>query len=129
MPAPPLGLNMVLRLFADGAGSVCLVAAGGGGTEKRARSCSSVSRIRLVISWFCSNALVKIFGGANLGRVQSGGVVKGRRTYGSSAIDAEHSEICSRWASRSVMVCNASTSGHAGATRGVNNGWRALGAR
>jgi hypothetical protein len=64
---PPLGLKTVLRLLVDAAGSACLGAAGGGGTENRARSCSSVSRIRLVISWFCSNAFVKIFGGANLG--------------------------------------------------------------
>jgi hypothetical protein len=68
---PPFELKMVLRLLVDAAGSACFGAAGGGGTENRARSCSSVSRIRLVISWFWSNAFVKIFGGANLGRVQS----------------------------------------------------------
>lgn len=107
VPPPPLGLKIVLRLLVDGAGSACLGAAGGGGTEKRARSCSSVSRIRLVISWFCSNALVNIFGGANLGQVQSKGAAQGQGTYGSSAIEAEQSDICSRYASRSVIVCNS----------------------
>ena len=38
VPPPPLGLKMVLRLLVDGAGSACLGAAGGGGTENRARS-------------------------------------------------------------------------------------------
>jgi hypothetical protein len=67
MLAPaPLGLKTVLRLLVDAAGSVCLGAAGGGGTEKRARSCSSVSRIRLVISWFWSSAFVNILDGAKL---------------------------------------------------------------
>jgi len=65
-PGPPFGLKMVFRLLVDGAGSACLGAAGGGGTENRARSCSSVSLIRLVISWFCNSAFVKILGGANL---------------------------------------------------------------
>lgn len=33
---------------------------------KRARSCTSVSRMRAVISCECNNALVKIFGGVKL---------------------------------------------------------------
>lgn len=68
MLAPgPLGLKMVLRRLVAVAGSACLGGAGGGGTENKARSCSSVSLIRLVMSWFWSSALVKILGGANLG--------------------------------------------------------------
>jgi hypothetical protein len=39
----------------------------GGGTEKRARSCSSVSRIREVMSGVERRALVKILGGGKLG--------------------------------------------------------------
>lgn len=42
---------------------------GGGGTEKRARSCGSVSRIKAVMSWDARRALVKILGGGNLGVV------------------------------------------------------------
>lgn len=42
---------------------------GGGGTEKRARSCGSVSRIRLVMSGAERRALVKIWGGGKLGGV------------------------------------------------------------
>lgn len=68
---PPAGLKMVLRRLVDADGSACLGGAGGGGTEKRARSCSSVSRIRLVISWFWRRAFVKIFGGANLACCQT----------------------------------------------------------
>lgn len=71
-PGPALGLKMVLRLLEDVGGSACLGAAGGGGTEKRARSWASVSRIRLVMSWFCSSALVNILGGAKLDAVQKG---------------------------------------------------------
>lgn len=40
---------------------------GGGGTEKRARSWGSVSRIREVMSEAERRALVKILGGGNLG--------------------------------------------------------------
>src|SRR5271163_3265062 len=40
-----------------------------GSTEKSARSCGSVSRIRFVISWFPSRALVKIFGGGKLSHI------------------------------------------------------------
>lgn len=65
-PGPPLGLKMVLRRLVDVGGSACFGAAGGGGTEKRARSCASVSRIKLVISWFWRSALVNILGGAKL---------------------------------------------------------------
>lgn len=68
-PGPPLGLKMVLRRLVDVGGSACFGAAGGGGTEKRARSCASVSRIKLVISWFCRSALVNILGGAKLDAV------------------------------------------------------------
>jgi hypothetical protein len=39
---------------------------GGGGTEKRARSCGSVSRIKDVMSAVESSAFVKIFGGGKL---------------------------------------------------------------
>jgi len=42
----PFGLNIVLRLFE----SSVLEAEDGGGTEKSARSCDSVSRIRVVMS-------------------------------------------------------------------------------
>jgi hypothetical protein len=96
---------MVLRRLLDVGGSACFGAAGGGGTEKRARSCASVSRIRLVISWFCNSALVNILGGAKLDSAQNdavGGCLG--RAYCSSAIDAEQSEICSRWLSSSVMT-------------------------
>ena len=45
-----------------------LVAGGGGaGTEKRARSWASVSRMRDVMSWLERRALVKILGGGKLG--------------------------------------------------------------
>lgn len=40
---------------------------GGGGTEKRARSCGSVSRIREVMSGVERRAFVKIFGRGKLG--------------------------------------------------------------
>ena len=39
-----------------------VVGRGGGGTEKRARSCGSVSRIKDVMSGVERRALVKIFG-------------------------------------------------------------------
>lgn len=39
---------------------------GGGGTEKRARSCASVSRMRDVMSWFARRELAKIFGAGKL---------------------------------------------------------------
>lgn len=45
---------------------------GGGGTEKRARSCGSVSRIREVISGVERSAFVNILGGGKLGGVVSG---------------------------------------------------------
>lgn len=49
-------------------GSGCLVVdgGGGGGTEKRARSWVSVSRMREVMSWLERRALVKILGGGKL---------------------------------------------------------------
>jgi hypothetical protein len=77
-PGPPLGLKMVLRRLLEVGGSACFGAAGGGGTEKRARSCASVSRIRLVMSWFCSSALVNILGGAKLDGAQNGAVGRGK---------------------------------------------------
>lgn len=43
-----------------------VVVGGGGGTEKRARSWVSVSRIREVMSGVERRALVKIFGGGKL---------------------------------------------------------------
>lgn len=39
---------------------------GGAGTEKRARSWDSVSRMSDVMSWFDNRAFVKIFGGGKL---------------------------------------------------------------
>jgi hypothetical protein len=39
---------------------------GGAGTEKRARSWASVSRIREVMSWLERRAVVKILGGGKL---------------------------------------------------------------
>ena len=56
---------------------------GGGGTENRARSCGSVSRIRDVISGVESSAFVKILGGGKLGGVSEGSLSEGewiRRT-------------------------------------------------
>lgn len=96
---------MVLRLLVDVGGSACLGAAGGGGTEKRARSCASVSRIRLVMSWVCSSAFVNILGGAKLDAVQMDARWRTEgRAYCNSAMDAEQSDICSRWLSSSVMT-------------------------
>lgn len=46
-----------------------VVGSGGGGTEKRARSWGSVSRIRVVMSGVERRALVKILGGGKLGGV------------------------------------------------------------
>lgn len=45
---------------------VVVGAGGGGGTENKARSCASVSRINDVISWLERRAFVKIFGLGNL---------------------------------------------------------------
>lgn len=68
LPLPALlGSKTVFRLL--DADSCALGAGGGGGTEKRARSCDSVSRMRAVMSWGCSSALVKILGGGKLGVV------------------------------------------------------------
>lgn len=52
----------------------------GGGTEKRARSWGSVSRIRDVISGVERRAFVNIFGGGNLGGVRRG--IWGEREIG-----------------------------------------------
>lgn len=57
------------------------VGSGGGARWNKALSCASVSRIRAVMSCVDSSAFVKIFGPWN----------------GSSAIEFEHNEICSRW--------------------------------
>lgn len=60
---------MVCRRFDGRGGSgFCRVAGGGGGggTEKRARSCASVSRISVVMSGLVRRALVKILGGGKL---------------------------------------------------------------
>lgn len=54
---------------------------GGGARWNSALSCASVSRIRAVMSCVESSAFVKIFG----------------PWKGSSAIEFEHNEICSRW--------------------------------
>lgn len=65
---PEATLKTVLRRVVpdvDESGEVWVVD-GGGGTEKRARSWDSVSRIRAVISWLDRSAFVKIFGGGNL---------------------------------------------------------------
>jgi hypothetical protein len=67
--SPPATLKTVCRR-ADGFGASaflwCVAVGGGGGTEKRARSWASVSRIREVMSGLESRALVKIFGGGKL---------------------------------------------------------------
>ena len=78
----------------------------GSASVNRARSCASVSRIRAVISWECSRALVKILGGGNLQPVDQLALRPEIMTepYGSSAIAAEDSEICSRWFSKSVII-------------------------
>lgn len=67
--------TVLLRLGADCSSllALCLWAfagaaagGGGGGTEKSARSWDSVSRMREVMSWLLSRALVKILGGGKL---------------------------------------------------------------
>ena len=70
--SPAATEKTVCRRFEGGgcSGSAAAGAAeggGGGGTEKRARSCASVSRIREVISGLERRALVKILGGGKLG--------------------------------------------------------------
>ena len=68
--SPAVTLNTVFRRDeeADDSGLGFVGGGGGGGTEKRARSCASVSRIREVMSGFERSALVKIFGGGKLGK-------------------------------------------------------------
>lgn len=63
--------TLLLRCLWDVLG-VWTGAGGGGGTEKRARSWDSVSRMREVMSWVERRALVKIFGGGKLDRVSQG---------------------------------------------------------
>ena len=58
---PDETLNTVRRRDWSGAGVV-----EGGGTEKSARSCASVSRISEVMSELLRSALVKILGGGKL---------------------------------------------------------------
>lgn len=66
-----------------------------------------MSRISDVMSWLESRALVKILGGGNL---HSGYVSIDRVspmelvTYGRLSMPWQDTEICSRWAARSVMV-------------------------
>lgn len=79
----------------------------GGGTEKRARSWGSVSRIREVMSGVESMAFVKILGGGKLVvcmLVGHKGLVLVLSTYERVAIDSEESAICSRWRDRSAIV-------------------------
>jgi hypothetical protein len=69
--SPEATLKTVWRLpddffFSGSAGLRIVEGGGGGGTEKRARSWGSVSRMRDVISWLERRALVKIFGRGNL---------------------------------------------------------------
>lgn len=70
--SPAVTLKTVWRRedLLAGAGSEdcgwCAVGGGGGGTEKRARSWASVSRIKEVMSWLERRALVKILGGGKL---------------------------------------------------------------
>jgi hypothetical protein len=67
------------------------VGSGGGARWNRALSCASVSRIKAVMSCAESNAFVKILG----------------PWKGSSAIEFEHREICSRWEeSKEAMLNN-----------------------
>lgn len=82
----------------------------GGGTEKRARSWGSVSRIREVMSGVERRALVKILGGGKLvglliwvgdWRLELDGK---RGGYGSVAIDSEQRDICSKWRERRDIV-------------------------
>lgn len=60
--AAPVALKIVFRLF----DSEAFGAGGGGGTEKSARSCDSVSRISVVMSCERRSAFVKTLGGGNL---------------------------------------------------------------
>lgn len=69
--SPDATLKTVCRrpedfFFSGSVGLRVVEGGGGGGTEKRARSWGSVSRMRDVMSWFERRALVKIFGGGNL---------------------------------------------------------------
>lgn len=67
--SPAATLKTVCRretLLCSGVGSGFVTGGGGGGTENRARSWVSVSRISEVMSWLDSRALVKILGGGNL---------------------------------------------------------------
>lgn len=78
--------------------------------EKRARSWTSVSRIRAVMSWGLSRAVVNIRGGGKLqGSVSTAYILSSIQamagdTHGSSAMAAEEREICSRWFSRRDMA-------------------------
>jgi hypothetical protein len=66
--SPLATLKTVCRreLEVEGYGAEAVGCGCGGGTEKRARSCGSVSRIREVISGVDRRALVKILGGGKL---------------------------------------------------------------
>lgn len=58
-------------MVSEGSGCGWADGGGGGGTEKRARSWVSVSRIREVISWLERRALVNILGGGKLFMISS----------------------------------------------------------
>lgn len=66
--SPPATLKTVCRRDEGlgGSGFWLVAGGGGGGTEKRARSCASVSRMSDVMSWLERRALVNILGGGNL---------------------------------------------------------------
>lgn len=66
--SPDATLNTVWRRDDSfgGSGFWDVAGGGGGGTENRARSCVSVSRIRDVMSWLEMRAFVKIFGDGKL---------------------------------------------------------------
>lgn len=86
-----------LLLVFSGYGVLAEAEAWGGGTEKRARSCGSVSLIKRVMSVVLRRALVKIFGGGKLRGVRwDCGRVGEIGLYGRVAIDSEERAICSR---------------------------------
>jgi hypothetical protein len=85
--------TVCLRLLAfSGYGVDAVGRACGGGTEKRARSWGSVSRISKVMSCVERRALVKIFGGGKLGGVSRNGQYQ-NYAYGRVAIDSEERAI------------------------------------
>ena len=109
LTSPPATLKTVCRRI-EGAGSGGWLAnGGGGGTEKSARSWTSVSRIRLVMSGLASSAFENMRGGGKLRSVSL--VSKGRvccrlctRAYGRLSMPLQLAEICSRWPARCDML-------------------------